>query len=257
MSNRETDYLLGSKNNEPLEVITRNVTGLVTNISQLTSGIKKLGTPSDTTLLRDSIKIKQNEISSSIRNTSELFKVPGADQDKTKFQKLLSTFQSLNQQFQELSNEYSKKERLYQPLEVSQNGGGGGGGSMNDISQQTSNRRDDWVKLQEVDSTEHDRQLIEERNAGIRQVTEDLTTLHEIFVDVSKMVGEQGQELEQVEETVHQTNITVAQATDELRMAGDYQRAAGRKKIWICLVCLIGLLIIGGVIGLVVWFVLK
>jgi len=129
----------------------------------------------------------------------------------------------------------------------------------NGMNTNPTRQTDDFSNLgfQEVDQMDHDQALIEERNAGMRQITEDLSTMHEIFADVAKMVGDQGQELEHVEETVHQTNISVIQATEELKEASSLQKSARNKKICIVFIALVGLAIIGGIIGFFVWFALK
>jgi len=238
-----------------LDTVARNISTFVSCLSQFSSGLKKLGTPSDTSMLREALRSKIEEIIALIRQTNELFKRLGVLQStgadfKTKYQKLLLTFQDLNQQFQSLSEEYKKKERSFRPLQT------------NDDLENTSHRASQVedigrMNITEVESTDHDRLILEERNAGIRQVTEDLTTLHEIFVDVAKMVGDQGQELNQVEENVHQSNISVIQATEDLRDASELQRSGSKKKICICFVVLIGLIIIVVVIGVVVWFAVK
>jgi len=108
-------------------------------------------------------------------------------------------------------------------------------------------------QIREYDNGDHDNAIISERNEGIQQVTQDLLTLQEIFADVSTMVGEQGQELEQVEVNIAEADLAVAQATAELQEAGYLHSSATKKKVWLYFICVLGVVVVAAIIGVLIW----
>jgi len=236
---------------EDLQNATQQISSLVNSISQFEKNLKNYGTIKDTPSFRHQIQISQQKITETIKNNSNWFRnnTPVTPQERTAYQKLLTTFQDLVKQFQKLSEDYQKKERTFAPVAdvpISESPQPKIGG-LSELD----------LKLKEYDPTEHDAAIVTERNQNIKQVTEDLLTLHEIFADVSKMVGEQGEELEQVELNMAEADLAVAQATAELQEAGYYNREATKKKIFLYIFCAICWLVIFAIIAGVLYKVLK
>jgi len=251
---RETEPLLAQ--NDPIAVLTHQVSSLVNNLALFDKGVKILGTNRDTAQIRDSLRSKHHEISLQIKNLNELFRrAKDQNVDKARYQKLITTFQDLMKQFQQASDDYAKKERTFKPnLSDVQSSVG-----SVQVSDQVAVGNDDWasLNLKEVDNAQHDNTLVRERNQGIKEVTEDLVTLHEIFADVAKMVGEQGEEIQIVQQQVESADIDTTLALHELRDASGLQIAARKKKLFMIIFCSFFCLVVIVAVILVVYFLLH
>jgi len=238
---RETDPLLSGGRGDILSDLANQITTVVNSVAQYDRNVKLLGTARDTSKLRESIRQDQHDLSRLIKSTTEIIKRAKDHPDKTRFQKLFVTFQDQVKQFQRAAEDFAKKERQHAPvMEVDQ---------PRPVSVEDPL---DKLNLILIDEEEHDRRIIQDRNQGIQQITEDLTTLHEIFADVAKMVQEQGEEIQNVEEVVATTNIEVAEAVSDLREASNLKQSARRKKVCIFIVVLVILVIGAAVIAIIV-----
>eukprot|EP01101_Sappina_pedata_P006709 TRINITY_DN3412_c0_g1_i1.p1 TRINITY_DN3412_c0_g1~~TRINITY_DN3412_c0_g1_i1.p1 ORF type:complete len:282 (+),score=109.95 TRINITY_DN3412_c0_g1_i1:35-847(+) len=242
-----------------LDAITKNISALLTELNQLNTGIKKIGTASDNPSLRSSLRTRQQQTIQTMKTTGEQLKQIGAansnltGDSRAKYQKLLSTFQHLAQQFQTVNEDYSRKIQSFAVADAPEQSSYGG------MVPQGNATNDPWGQLdfKEIDSTEHDSALIQERNQGIRQVTEDLMVMHEIFSDVAKMVGDQGQQLNYVEDTMVNIGDTVEQAVYELEDARELQKKARNKKIMIVIIIVVFLVVIITGFTLFLYFFIK
>lgn len=90
--------------------------------------------------------------------------------------------------------------------------------------------------------------LTEERNQEIEQVAQGIQEINLIFKDLGHLVQQQGDQLDTIEDNVHQLTDNAQQADRALVKANDYQR---RKSKWSCIL-LVALLIIVLIIVLAV-----
>jgi len=211
---RETSPLLP----DVISSLTEQIQELVRLIPEFDKNVKILGTPRDTHRIRQTLKEQHQRISGRIKATTDMIKSKPKPQDVVKFQKLLSTFQDQVKQFQQLTEERTKKERSYNPV-------------IDEAPKSQPTVEDPFERFSVIsDSEEHDRRIIEERNQGIQEVTEDLKNLHELFVDVMHMIGEQGEELQTAEKHVADTDIQITTGVQELRKASDLQQSSRKKK---------------------------
>jgi len=100
---------------------------------------------------------------------------------------------------------------------------------------------------------EVDNRLIEEQNQDIKNIESDLQALNELFVDVNNLVGEQGEQLNVVEDHVISSDIQVQKGTEELTVAAKYQKSA-RKKI---ILIIVGVVVIIAIIVAVIVIAVK
>jgi len=79
--------------------------------------------------------------------------------------------------------------------------------------------------LDYIEDDEVDRIIIEERNKETRQIEKDIYTMSEIFVELSEMVHEQGEQIRVNEKIVQKVNRDVAESIKKLADAEDMHMA--------------------------------
>jgi t-SNARE complex subunit (syntaxin) len=87
----------------------------------------------------------------------------------------------------------------------------------------------------------HQEQLIQEREAEIREIESGIHELHEIFQDINTLVLQQGEQLDNIEANVGNVAADTAGAAEELTTAADYQRKAGKRAA--CLMIILGVVV--------------
>ncbi|XP_065670066.1 syntaxin-12 isoform X4 [Hydra vulgaris] len=110
-----------------------------------------------------------------------------------------------------------------------------------------------------IDQTErtqlvmHDLEELKEKESRLNQIEEDILNVNEIFRDLALLVHEQGSTIDSIENNIEHAVIQVEQANTKLIRATKYQRSARKKK---CL-CALVLIILGIVIGLIIYYSVK
>jgi len=87
----------------------------------------------------------------------------------------------------------------------------------------------------------HQESLIQEREADIREIETGIHELHEIFRDLGGLVTSQGEMLDNIESNISNIAVDATGAADELGVAHQYQRKAGRRAA--CLMVVVGIVI--------------
>lgn len=104
---------------------------------------------------------------------------------------------------------------------------------------------------------EHEQQfndmLIQDREQDIRAIEKTVLEVNEIFVDLSRLVVDQGVLIDNIESNVEKANAQVDTGVSELRQASEYQKSARTK---LCILALIVLVVVAAVV-LVVYFLLA
>jgi len=91
---------------------------------------------------------------------------------------------------------------------------------------------------------------IQERHRDITKLETSIAELHQLFLDMSVLVENQGELLDQIEYTVSQSVSYTGKAVDELRQANKYTKQFRKKMCWLIVCFLIVLMVIfGSVIG--------
>ncbi|GHJ84606.1 hypothetical protein NliqN6_1008 [Naganishia liquefaciens] len=86
--------------------------------------------------------------------------------------------------------------------------------------------------------------MIAERESEIQEIETGIHELNDIFHDLNKLVGEQGDMIDNIESNVLSVEADTRSAGDELNVAHEYQRRAGRRMICLLLVMVIVITIV-------------
>jgi len=244
------------------EHIASRISDIISLTTQLESNGKLIGSNRDSQQLRQSIKQQRVDASAAAKSLTEVFKSKSrtsqfTDADKVRYQKLFNQFTQAVQQLQKVLEFCDRQDRsiaLATPSDPYRYGSPSGfGDNQPSQSPQQQTKFDSLAQLNVhlIDSDEHDRRLVAERNAEIKQVAQDLLILKELFTDVQQMVNEQGEELRIAEENVITADIEIQQGVDQLKQASSLKASARRKKIWIVVCVLVILVLVGVILALV------
>eukprot|EP01103_Thecamoeba_quadrilineata_P005377 TRINITY_DN15191_c0_g1_i1.p1 TRINITY_DN15191_c0_g1~~TRINITY_DN15191_c0_g1_i1.p1 ORF type:complete len:243 (-),score=38.41 TRINITY_DN15191_c0_g1_i1:18-746(-) len=213
---------------------------LLNLIKEIDKNVKAMDTLKDTYSFRDQIKSQISEASRTIKHISSVLQNYQSDR---RYSKLSQILRDIENNYNIISQNFITKDRTIiarpdqdtyyqQPDGYSQPPVDGNNGYT-------------ALTMNEIDT---DRAIIDEKNKGIQQLRDDLLDLNEIAKDLAKIVGEATPILEEVQDTVADTRTEVAGAVRSLRDASELQKSANRKKIYICLACLVLLLLLGGIV---------
>uniref|UniRef100_A0A4W5QCJ7 Syntaxin-7 n=1 Tax=Hucho hucho TaxID=62062 RepID=A0A4W5QCJ7_9TELE len=237
------------------QTIISNIQKITQQTSEIQSIVDKLGTPQDTTELRQQLQQKQQNVNHLAKETDRSVKQFGSlpvttEQRQRKIQKdrLITDFSNALVNLQKTQRQAAQKEKAFvarvrSESRVSVMFALGGSPHLPHVQSQS----------QEVAITEEDLQLIQERETSIRQLESDITDINEIFKDLGMMVHEQGDVIDSIEANVETADLHVQNAIQQLAQAADYQRKS-RKKICILIVVLVVLAV---VVGLIIWASVK
>ncbi|XP_065842840.1 syntaxin-7-like [Oscarella lobularis] len=93
-----------------------------------------------------------------------------------------------------------------------------------------------------------DLDLIREREDAIKNIEQTMTDVNQIFKDLSVMVYEQGDMIDNIESNVEEAHGDVRNANVQLASARDHQKKARKKKCCCLILCLIGVAVIAIII---------
>ncbi|KAG1938431.1 syntaxin-7-like isoform X1 [Pimephales promelas] len=244
-------------------LLAHNISSNIQRITLLTNEIQQMmrhfGTAQDTTILRQTLQEKQQNVNHLAKVTDKYMKdfsalpvTPEQRQRKIQRERLITEFSNALGVLQKVQREVAKKEkefveRVRASSRVSAgdpNDGFGGIASpfkSFEIQAQTQSYEENF--------TEEDLQLIQERESAIRQLESDITNINDIFRDLGMMVHEQGDMIDSIEANVSTAEVHVQSATQNLNRAASYQTSF-RKKIFIFIAILV---VVAVIIGLIVW----
>ncbi|CAL4123866.1 unnamed protein product, partial [Meganyctiphanes norvegica] len=102
----------------------------------------------------------------------------------------------------------------------------------------------------QVVHTDEELKEMHERQAQIDQLESDIVDVNTIFKDLSQMVYDQGDVLDSIEANTEVTVMQVEQANVQLKEAKRYMNKSRKKKVCIAIILLV---VLGILIGLIVW----
>jgi t-SNARE complex subunit (syntaxin) len=109
--------------------------------------------------------------------------------------------------------------------------------------------RQQQLKQPLLQGEDPDEAIIRQRNEEMKRLVDDLGDLRDVAKEISIMIGDQGQDIKQIDTNVSSTNEHVNRAVGETEKASKYQAAARKKIAIIVVVCV---LILGLVVTLIV-----
>jgi t-SNARE complex subunit (syntaxin) len=152
------------------------------------------------------------------------------------FQNNLTTFQGVQQQALEKQKSTASAARAAL-VEGPAHGEEGAGQAGDQQSQEQ-------LRLASQDEVEFQESLIVEREAEIRNIEQGVTELNELFLNVSQIVTEQGDQIDLIAEHVDDTRNDTRGAHVELRSAAKYQKNARSKACILLLILAVILTIV-------------
>jgi syntaxin 7 len=164
---------------------------------------------------------------------------PVKSSERAQFDKLTKEFEQLLSQYTELTQAFINKEK--EILRLSQN-------EPQAYEPQQEQKRDSY-EFKYAGGIEDLR--LSQREDEVRALEQDMQEINRMFVDVAKMVDEQGEQLDVVEGEVDSAVKETGKAVMEITKAEGYQRAARKKMICIIvIIVVIVCVVIAVVVGL-------
>ncbi|XP_076287240.1 syntaxin 7 [Lasioglossum baleicum] len=97
---------------------------------------------------------------------------------------------------------------------------------------------------------EQNLRMLEEQEASIRQLENNISDINKIFQDLGTIVYDQGEAIDSIEASVERTVVSVTEATSHVRQASMYQNKLRKKK---CILVVVGAVVLSILIGIIVW----
>ncbi|KAI1337386.1 t-SNARE [Xylariaceae sp. FL0016] len=216
------------------------------NISKLRTDIGLLGTRRDNPRLRERVHAVLEESTEQFKEVGEGVKQVQSWEDVTPTQKysqqkLSREFKAALGEFQSLQRTALEKQRASVTAakaaldsESPQDESGGAGFSAGD--EQLQLQQQEQTHLAPQDEVDFQDALIIEREEEIRQIEEGVGDLNVLFQQVAQIVGEQGEQLQTIENNAVNVRDDTRGADYELRSASRYQKNARSKACCLLLV---------------------
>lgn len=253
-SNRDGDSEYMRLSND----VSNNIQVMTKNVAAIQRMVNQIGTSRDVPELFDDLQEKQRDTGKLAKDTSNYLKqlgvIDGASpqeerQRKIQQDKLKDNFSNVLNNFQKAQRLAAEKEKAsVQRARVASFDQHHETPEKNQFYQQQSGPQ---VQMQTESELSLD--MIQEREAAIRNLESDILDVNEIFKDLALMVHDQGDMIDSIEANVDSAAVNVETANVQLEKARNYQKAS-RKKMCCLLVVLI---IVAAVIGIIIWQATK
>eukprot|EP00899_Mesostigma_viride_P021908 jgi/Mesvir1/29719/Mv00950-RA.1 len=202
---------------------------MTTNTGQYRKLVSQIGTIKDTLKMREKLKELGDKIGILAKDASE--KLQGTmgpeDADRLGHAKLLKNFRSVLAEFQQAQRTCVARESSFLPhadpgtlLAVDSSGGGSERQAL--LQQQ---QEDVASRIQLQNDIDFHEAIINERDAGIREVQQQIGQVNEIFKDLAVLINEQGQQLDDIEANIMRTHASTESAHRELTRAANSQKS--------------------------------
>ncbi|KAJ1523852.1 hypothetical protein ONE63_010408 [Megalurothrips usitatus] len=239
------------------ENITTNIYTINNGRKTVAKELRSIGTIKDTQGLRDQIHVTHVSCNEVIAQTTiELARLTEVVRKGNKEQKLQAD--RLREQFSQAVTNYcqnqkeiSEKMKQYPP--VTSPGSADPDVTEDDSERLLSMERRHQAQKMMQQELEFESGLMEERAQRIQSIENDIIDVNQIMRDLSKMVYEQGQAVESIEENVESVHGNVELGRQELQKAAEYVHKRRRK-----LVCLLmTAMIIACILGVIIYVSVK
>lgn len=207
-----------------------------------------MGTPKDTSALRQSIREDRENISEEAKEIAELLKRSSRDasssasrSERAEQERLLEDLKGILREFQEAQLNRVHKESSTAPVDEhsppsfsSWNDAPPGEREMEDMYQdleeQALLQRQQQARREELDNQiRQNDAIIEERDRGIHEIQSEIGEVNEIFADLAVLVQQQGGMIDDIEANVVAASARTGEAVVELRKAERHQRKSRGK----------------------------
>lgn len=220
-----------------------------TSLTGLRRLVDMLGGPKDTLELRHraaELKEKISHMAKSVTSSLKEIQAPAPGQpqpDKAAVAKLISDFEGVLKEFQRLQKLLAEKGTQYKP-KVTQTPSyvpaSATGFSLEQQEEQALlEREQNKQEMIQLDNMiEYNHALIEERDAGIAEIQQQIVEVNEIFQDLAVLVNDQGAQLLDIEANVLSAAENTGQARQQLVMAQRSQKRNRRCWCWMALIAI-------------------
>ncbi|XP_026804402.1 syntaxin-7-like [Rhopalosiphum maidis] len=238
------------------QLIGTNIQKISQNVSSMNRMVNQLNTVQDATEVRKQLHqishYTQQLSKDTSHNLKELNEIRSyssqTDQRQLKIQKerLAESFTSALNAFQAIQRKAYDKENaeLMKRTKASSSTGKlpppPGSKYQNGYSNPNENQNDQ-TQIQILD--EVNLQVVEQEQA-IRQLENDISDVNQIFKELGTLVHNQGEIIDSIEANVQITNVSVQEATGQLRRATDYTNKLRKKRFYLLVICAVILIII-------------
>lgn len=230
------------------KLISTNIQKLQSNVEDIKRMVEQIGTPTDSTELRDRLRQRQQFTSKLAKDTAKAAKevkdmpsvFSGHEKRHRKAQvdRLISDYSDVLKRFQAVQKEAAKKEKA----SIAKSRAGSTSHDQNDDSQ--SDRQGGMQTQDQVTLSQEELQDLQEQQAAILELERNIVDVNEIFRELATMVEDQGEKLDSIEANMEKTGTKIQSATVHLKEAETSKKSL-RKKYIAC-----------GIVGLVLLVVL-
>jgi len=271
MTGKGKASLLAGPSEDAIQVVTKNIASISSNVSQLERLSKLIGTTKDSAEIRqqiahliDSTRTLAKEAADDLKNINP---DSGGWDDRNKKrivqQKLMKELQAFLQKFQELTKFTAKQERAFpapapkrqqqEPL-IPGLGSSRAEFSIN-ISPEDQEKQQREIEAQNKqfqmqNEMEFTTAIIQDREKGIKEIEKTVQEVNEIFIDLSNLVVEQGQMIDNIESNIESGLNHTTQGYAEVKKASEYQKSSRNKMCCLALILMIVLAVIIGAVFL-------
>eukprot|EP01013_Petalomonas_cantuscygni_P011903 TRINITY_DN25562_c0_g1_i1.p1 TRINITY_DN25562_c0_g1~~TRINITY_DN25562_c0_g1_i1.p1 ORF type:complete len:272 (-),score=56.38 TRINITY_DN25562_c0_g1_i1:215-1030(-) len=259
---------LGKPLNDPLQPVEDAVARLQVARQSLETTIGDLGTPKDTPALRRRLNAERQAVRKLIGQTEEQLRsvkssfINKPPEEKRRFERTNKSFIDLRRQIEDsLLPLATQRERQTRGAgagaaadELGSGSGAGAGAGAGAGGAGAGERKlqfqEEKLRAYDYSALDTEARVQEDKLRDIREVTDDLADLRDVFQDGALLVQEQEKDVEKIATDVHHANTAVEKGSVEIRVANTYQAKSRKKLCCIALFAVIALAVIIVVITL-------
>ncbi|XP_047327422.1 syntaxin-22-like [Impatiens glandulifera] len=225
---------------DPTQLVASGIFQINTAVSTFQRLVNTLGTPKDTTQLRQKLHKTRLQIGQLVKDTSAQLKqaneidhhVEISTTKKISDAKLARDFQAVLQEFQKAQRIAAERETAYTPFVPqaafpSSYTAGEIDLKLDKTHEQRAllveSRRQEMMVLE--NEIMFNDAIIEEREQGIEEIQQQIGEVNEIFKDLAVLVHEQGAMIDDISFHVENAHASTAEGTSQLTKAAKTQRA--------------------------------
>jgi len=239
---------------EITDSIRSNIFKINNGANALERSMKILGTPKDSTQIRDKIHETSQTTNRTVQATTKLLRSAASlkadKQQKIQLDLLKSNFQDAVQRFQSLQKKAAEKAKTSVKL-GSQASAQPMVGFVDDSDRTALVEAEQQrvAQLQEQEAViEDDLALIREREERIHSLEADILDVNEIFRELGALVHAQGEVLDTIDSNVEAASSHVETGNQQLIKAAEYQRKSRKKMCCLLAIFLVITLVVAGIV---------
>lgn len=231
--------------------ISANLQSISRNVQQMKKMVERLGTKLDSRELRNELSTLQTNTSQLTKQTSTLIKIfeDSAPDDSTKMKEWKLKKQRFKETFHDILEDYSSQQKQIRNKErdgIRESLMKSGYFDVDIDETGSLVKNGEQIEVETLKAA-NDLDLVKEREEALKQLEHDITDIRDIFNELGKMIQDQGEVLNKVEENVVITEENVTVAVQELEKANTNVQESRRKRC-MCIAMVVVVCVIAGVV---------